>query len=204
MRKKITFLQRGRIANRPHLSQQGVWIRDHAKDSELTAESRELIETWRCIYEPSHATPRQDMRATLEALARIGDDEARAAVGAIDLWTEASLATAALKMLKIYQQTHSQTASLPDGFFEIKAWSPAQIRAIAAFAIKDLRGSRGGRPTTRRRDIAFARVLIGYWQRAGGEQSKLLKFAKSMFSRVGRDLKSSQLRALFLAARSMG
>ena len=110
MRPKVTFRRRGRIAAEPHPSK-GAWIGEYAKpsDEHLSPELRDIVQIWRCFYDNTKP-PEKDLRATLEALASIKDEDAQRAVRAMDGWTEAQLVTAALRA---YKRKHPPPAPIP-------------------------------------------------------------------------------------------
>src|SRR4051812_19707046 len=112
-RSKSTIRQRGRVRAEPHPSRVGAWIGEYAKptDAKLPADLQDIVQTWRCFYDDREMPARSDIRRTLRDLVSIGDDEARAAVLVMDGFTEAQLATAALRA---YRREHPQPAAVPD------------------------------------------------------------------------------------------
>jgi hypothetical protein len=183
---------------------------EDAGDKALPAELRELVQTWRTHYELVALEPRlQDLRATLQALAGASDEEATAAAGALDGWTEARLATAALRA---FRRDRGVDARIPAGELHAETWSAERIRVMAKSALEELPPSSGGAPSTRARDRDFMRALLACWNRTHAarrisfEQREVRevmdahrlfpKFARAMFALIGRDLKSTQLRAL--------
>lgn len=204
---KITFRRRGRAAI--HASRYGRWVSQEIGDEALPVELRELVQTWRTHHELVALGPgRQDLRATLRVLAGASDQEAAAAAGALDGWTEARLATAALRA---FRRDRGIDAPIPPGELHAETWSAERIRVMAKSALEDLPPSSGGRPSNRARDRDFMRALLVCWAGARAKNISTAqlgnrqvmdacrtfeRFARAMFALIGRDLKSTQLRDL--------
>lgn len=214
MRAKVTYRRGREIAREPHPSQQGAWIGEYAKpeDAELENDSlRDIVQTQRAISQWDGDEPsRQDVRATLRALSRAADDDARAAVRAIDGWTESLLVTAALQ---IFRKVHPQPAPVPDAVLRPEGWTPAQLRTAASLALRELDAESpvGGRPRMQARHVEFARTLRSYWLRTHAHASfsrefetPFARFAGDMFRRIGQDVSKRTLHRILTAAKRAG
>lgn len=211
MRPKVTFRPGGRLAKEEHPSERAGWLAEYARpeDRSLPRALQDILQTWRLIFEERRTTPtRKDIRATLQALARISDAEAQRAVHALDANTAAELDAAALT---VYLSKQKKPAQVPTRLFDQRAWTASQIRAFAAVALRAFARSEstGGRPRTRQRDIEFARVLLAYWRHTSRRRLTLtrdadtpfFKFARNMFRRVGRNAADASLFRILIAAR---
>lgn len=183
-------------------------------DDELPPELRDIVRTWRTHLELVAEKPRrQDLRATLCALANIGDDEARAAVRGLDLWTHAQLATAALRMWRennphevpsMWRQIDPDEAP-SSRVLDPAAWTPLRLRWLAQGALEHLDalehlpGGRRRRPRTQAVDRSIMVSLLQYWNRMKQrnisaelhEANRLghrsfAHFSTDMFTRIGR------------------
>jgi hypothetical protein len=206
---KVTYRRRGKIA-RPAAAATAIWTEELAKasDAELAPALRELVQAWRAHYALLELKPpQQDIRATLEALSCIGNEDARIAAPAMDPWTQAWLATAALR---VFRRKHGAKANIAFEGLNASSWAPQRLRSMAQIALTALPRTPGGRPS-RRKDLDIMRALLACWNRplsghVRPEELELLRFVRrygtfarfagDIFRRIGRQLGRSQLSAL--------
>lgn len=166
-------------------------IADH-NDSKLDPELAEIIQCWRVHY-TVRRPKNQDVKYTLEDLIACDDDGIRNAVRVMEPFTDAWLATGALRL---WRQENPKEIP-PTDWFKLDRWPPERIRAAARAALDCLPG-KNGRPSTFQTDLNFAKALVRYWYAKKGleptitdtreatKESDFLQWAEDMFLRSGR------------------
>ncbi len=209
MRPRVTFRTEGRWHARAR------WLVEYARaeDAELPDELAQLLQQARWHYDSAAWPPaRQDLRATLQALLAAPESDLQGALQLVDPWTEAQLATAALKLARL---AHPVPAELPAQVFDKRTWSADQVREFAQLALEGLPRPLGGRRSARWADAWLMRALLRLWRRGRGrklsardqallpvieQHRSLATFARAMFARVDRLPSESTLRSLRAAA----
>lgn len=197
MRHKITF-------HDTHLKRVFWGIASDA-DAELDADLARSLAGWRAKYQrfkDRKFTPlRMDVRATLEALAKIPNDDADKAVRLLDSETYCRLKNAALLD---FRRKFPKPAPIPPGALLIMqaaagraelAISPSRLRELATLALSALPKNTGGAPLKNSLDHLFACALVHHWKRINGTEptacpekdggSRFADWATDMFKRVG-------------------
>lgn len=170
-------------------------------DNDLEPGLVSLLAGWRAKYyrfeAPSFTPPERDVRATLQALETIPDDQADNAVRLLDSDTYARIKHAAYLD---YRQINP-TGKIPPSALHIQkgrngravlAIPPQRLRALAALALTASPQNTGGRPRINSLDYLFACALVHYWKRneqtkpTAQDGSKFMEWVSDMFGRVGR------------------
>ena len=172
MRPKSLIRKRGRINGVRHHTAQGEIIPDGA------------IAYWRSVYDAhgSHSE-RRDVRATLGDLATINDAEVKAAIRAIDAATKCEM-----------ERGVWYRGGIIPAAFDLENYGAPEIREFAQIALAHFKTTTGGRPNTKKLDVAFAAWLALEYQRQTGTRpttitggsTPFVRFAVGWFAAVGR------------------
>lgn len=184
----------------------------HARESDrlLDPELADLLQTQRCLVKMVARKPsRADIRKTLEKLLSLDEPEQAAAIPLVDAYTEAELATGALRWYRL----RIPSGPLPPEFFRVELHEPDARREMIRLALEHLLQRRAdGRRSVLQRDVDFAVRLIRYWEHqhkktatvfldADDKPSPFLKFAGECFHSVGRAISYDPLRKIISAAK---
>ncbi|WP_157198184.1 hypothetical protein [Methylomonas sp. DH-1] len=175
------------------------WVGDEAKpsDRDLDPGLAAIVQrerAWRYLIElmPSQ----QDVRYTLNALAKLDDEKLPLAVRKIDDVTRVRLVTGAY----LYWKQHFGAIEVIPDWLDIEDHAPILIRKFIEIAIPTI-PAKVGRPKTFNRDVEFALVLARYWQgkhhkkpsvvKWGDKETPFMKWAADIFTRAGISKPSS-------------
>ncbi|MFZ1546392.1 MAG: hypothetical protein WAT12_04750 [Candidatus Nitrotoga sp.] len=131
MRAKISFRNRRKIRLDRHPSQFAEWEGEYAKvsDDDLPATLKNFVRHWRWMYAQCNLIP-QGIRATLDGLTELSDDEIRQAARVIDEDTECELDRATV--IRWESNTKDECPSIHEFCHEFR--TSKDLRELAAIA----------------------------------------------------------------------
>ena len=144
------------------------------------------IAHWKSVYDAYGSySERRDVRATLNDLATINDADVKAAIRAIDTATECEMWRGVW---------HWYRGGIIPAAFDLENYSAPEIREFAQIALAHFKTTTGGRPNTKKLDVAFAAWLaLEYHRQTGtkpttitGGSTPFMRFAVDQFAAVGR------------------
>lgn len=191
---------RSKIIYRDLRLKRSFWGVRSPRDNDLEPGLVRLLAGWRAKYyrfkDPAFTPPERDVRATLQALEKIPDDQANDAVRLLDSDTYARIKHAAYLD---YRQTNP-TGKIPLSALQIQkagngravlAIPVQRLRELATLALTASPQNSGGRPRINSLDYLFACVLVHYWKSneqtkpTAQDGSKFMKWVSEMFARIG-------------------
>ena len=198
MRPKITFRKIFRAELCIH--KRSFWGVRSPGDNDLEPSLESLLAGWRAKYfrfkDPAFTPPERDVRATLQALKNIPDDQADDAVRWLDSVSYTRIKHAAYLD---FRQTNP-TGKTPLSALQIRkagngrtvlAISAQRLRELATLALTTSPQNSGGRPRINSLDYLFACALVHYWKNheqkkpTAQDGSKFMEWVSDMFARVG-------------------
>lgn len=213
MRPKITF--------RDSRLKRSFWGVRSPRDNDLEPGLVRLLAGWRAKYyrfkDPAFTPPERDVRATLQALEKIPDNQADDAVRQLDSDTYARIKHSAFLDYRLT----NPSGEIPTSALQIRkgrngravlAIHPRRLRELATLALTALPKNIGGRPRVNSLDYLFAFALVRYWKSTeptkptAQDGSKFMEWVSDMFNRVGRSCEdhTKVLKAAIRDANKMG